>query len=166
MVFRSNFGIEFRVSNNDRAEADIDSNRISGGWEIYHPFASRDAAIKLQREGEVAYNRGLLRDALDWVVDHPANFARLTALRVVYFWFPKTLKPAQSILLAVLTLAGSTGLYLLLGTDRSTSLLLITVWLSYPLVYYLLQSAVRYRYPLTWTFLLLASLAGQRINRG
>ncbi len=157
--FRSNFGIELRLAHNDMAQPDIDRNRVGGSFDRFHPFVSPEAAEAVQREGEVAYNRRLRRDALDWIAANPFDAARLTALRALYFWFPHTLKPAQTLLLSTLSVAGVVGLLLMYRRGVPAAKVLLIVWTTFPLVYYLLQSAVRYRYPMNWTLLLAAVFA-------
>jgi len=156
--FRSNLGLELRLAFNDQALPDIDSNRESGSFQQFHPFVSRKAARKLERMGELEYNRMLLRETLDWIVEHPGRSARLVVLRCVYFWFPKTLKPVQTLILSLISVGGFLGLWVLIRRREAAALLFITLWLTFPLVYYLTQSAVRYRYPINWTLLLAAAV--------
>jgi hypothetical protein len=101
--FRSNFGIELRLAYNDSAWPDIDRNRFGGAFEQYHPFASAEAAQRLRAEGELAYNRRLLREAVDWMRSEPGQACWLFLSRTVYFWFPRTLRPLQSVFLSALS---------------------------------------------------------------
>lgn len=158
VLFRSNFGIELRLSYNDKAAVDTNSNFDRGVLDLYHPYFNRGEALRIQQEGEVAYNQGVRKEAITWMRDHPGRFVRLTILRFFYFWFPWTLEPYRSIAFMVLTLLAAAGLCLLVGEYRLEGRLMAILWLSFPLTYYLVEGAVRYRYPLTWTFLLLASL--------
>lgn len=159
--FRSNFGIELRLAYNEWAKPDIDSNRAGGSFDRFHPFVSQQAAADVQREGEVAYSRRLQAEAIAWIREHPREAARLTALRAIYFWFPKTLKPAQTILLSVLSLLAFIGLFLMRRRAIPAFPALLVLWTTFPPLYFLLQSAVRYRYPINWTLLLAAAFAAR-----
>ncbi len=156
--FRSNLGLELRLAFNEQALPDIDSNRESGSFQQYHPFVSRKAARKLGEMGELEYNRMLLREALDWIASNPGTSARLIFLRFVYFWFPKTLKPIQTMILSLISVGGFIGLWLLIRRKEPVALLFGALWLSFPVIYYLTQSAVRYRYPINWTLMLAAAI--------
>lgn len=156
---RSNFGIELRLAHNPWAKPDIDSNRVGGSFDRFHPFVSEEAAAAVQREGEVVYSRRMQTEAVAWIRDRPLEAARLTALRTLYFWFPKTLKPVQSFVLSGLSLLAFIGLYLMRRRAMPAFLALTVLWLTFPPLYYLLQSAVRYRYPMNWTLLLAAAFA-------
>jgi hypothetical protein len=159
---RSNLGIEMRISFNDLAWPDIDRNRVGGAWDLYHPSASAPAAVRLRDEGEVAYNRRLLADTVEWTRQHPSRALSLVAQRTLYFWLPYTQRPLQRLFLSALSVLGLVGLVLLFrgnAGQRRAALLIAAVWASFPLIYYLTQSAVRYRYPIIWTLLLTSSMA-------
>ncbi len=155
---RNNLGLELSVSHNDRARAAIDDNEKSGAYRG-HPFSSEAEALKVKQLGEAAYDREKMRAASNWIRTNPLRFLNLTVLRVFYFWFPKTTRPAQMLALWALTLTSIAGLQQLFRENRSLAWLMTTLWLSFPFTYYFLQSSVRYRFPLHWTFLLLSALA-------
>jgi hypothetical protein len=158
IFIRSNFGLELSVSNNDLAEAAMVDN-YKKGFSVGHPHVDRREAMKVQQIGEIAYNRGKMKDALDWIRENPIKFIRLTALRMLYCWFPKTDRLAQSIVAGILTIAGGIGLWQLFRINWLAAGLITTIWVSYPIIFYVLQFHPRYRYPLHWTFLILAALA-------
>jgi hypothetical protein len=158
MFVRDDFGLEFAMSNSERSRAAIDDNEKSGVY-AGHPYTSRAEALKVKQMGEVAYNRQKMQAGIDWLRSNPVDFARLTVLRIVYFWFPKTTRAWQAALLWVLVagaLVGATRLFVL---NRPAAVMLATIWISFPIPYYLLQASVRYRYPIHWTFLVLAAFA-------
>jgi hypothetical protein len=155
---RSNLGLELSISNNDLAKATMTDN-FGTGWSVGHPNARRHEAMKVQQIGEVAYNKEKMKNALDWIRDNPFKFLRLTALRIVYFWFPKTDRLPQSILAGILTIAGGVGLWQLFRVNRLAAALVIMIWVGFPITFYFLQFSTRYRYPIHWTFLILAALA-------
>lgn len=159
---RNNLGLELSVSNNDPARASIDDNEKSGAYK-QHPFSSLAEAERVKQLGEIAYQREKLQTARDWISANPARFAELTVLRTVYFWFPKTTRPAQMALLWLLTALGGAGLWQLFRSTRylhrAMAWGIALIWASFPLVYYLLQSSPRYRFPIHWSFLLPAAFA-------
>jgi hypothetical protein len=157
IAFRSNFGLELHVSNNENARAQIEDNARGPGYRMYHPSMSLEQARRVIELGEVAYNREQKRAAYIWIRENPFNFGRLTALRVVQFWFPlNPLRPYQSPILWLITCLGIGGLFSIARTDRQGAVFISGIWLSFPVIYYVMQSSMRYRLPLQWSFLLLA----------
>lgn len=163
--FRSTFGMELRLAYNDVAFPDIDRNSTGGSFNLYNPLSSVEAARQVAQEGEVRYNRRLLRDAFEWIQNHPGRAAGLLAERTVYFWFPRTLKPFQSVFLSLLSVVAIVALPNLLRTQRPAAILFIATWLSFPIVYYIIESAIRYRYPMIWTLLLAAASLTFRVGK-
>ena len=155
---RDNFGLEFSISNNDLAQATIDENETSGAYKG-HPYSNSREAAQVIKFGEISYNREKLHAAIDWIYFNPANFFRLVGLRFLYFWSPKTNRLLQSSILLLITVAGIVGLIQIFRTNHLAASLFMIIWLSFPVVYYFLQSSVRYRLPIYWTFLLLVSFA-------
>ncbi|GAB4109031.1 MAG: hypothetical protein Kow001_08310 [Acidobacteriota bacterium] len=162
---RSNFGIEFRMSNHDLAHADMVTNFTVPESRRHHPSLDPGAAAAVAEQGEAAYNRRLLSEALDWVQSRPLHFIRLTAKRIGNFWFPPTPEPLRGAALGLLAAVGSIGLLCGLRRGLAGAKAQVTVWLTFPAVYYLVQSAPRYRYPLTWAFLLYAVWAVGQLCR-
>jgi hypothetical protein len=107
--------------------------------------------------GEIKYNRQRMRQAGSWVRMEPRGFAKLTLERFVFFWFafPRT-QPLKFLLLALLTVVASLGLWLAIRRHRPLGLSILCLWIGYPVAYYILQTDGRYRYPIDWTFTLLA----------
>jgi len=158
---RGNFGLELSVSNNDWALPIFEQNLYTKEFQSTHPFSSLAAARTVERLGETAYYHLQLRTAFGWISSHPRRFLRLTAERVGYFWLPPIEPHAKGIISSLLTwcftLTGIAGLFVMLQDHRWPALAIGVVWLTYPLVYYLLQFDLRYRYPIEWTFLFAAS---------
>ena len=153
VLTRSNFGIEFWVSNGPGRTFDLPHN-----YGTYHPSSSPIEADALGDLGEVEYNRLKLAEAIDWVRAHPGEFLRLTARRFAAWWFP----PRPAILVApllVLTLLASTGLWLMFRLQPLVAWLFLLTWITFPDVYYIVQWSTRYRYPMDWQILLCASVA-------
>jgi hypothetical protein len=161
---RSNFGLEFSISNNPHAFI-LAADNIGNGdptnyFHMHHPWSNREEAQALLREGEAAYNRRKLHETVAWIKSDPGQFARLTAGRIAYFWFtPYTRQPWKNIVVTPLTVLAFYGLWVMLRRRMQLGYLLLATWLAYPLVYYLVQTDTRYRYPIEWTFVLLAVFA-------
>jgi hypothetical protein len=151
---RDNLGLELSVSNNEFAKPLLDDNITAPKY--HHPGSSVAEAIKLQGMGEIAYNRERLGEALGWIEAHPAAFGKLTLLRVRYFWFPRMQRAWQTLFYGLLTLFGFCGAYRAVCRRELAALLILSAWLTFPLIYYLIESADRYRYPIDWMLLLCA----------
>jgi hypothetical protein len=161
---RSNFGLEFSISNNPSAFVlavdNLGKDDPTNYFHTHHPWSSREEAQALLREGEVAYNRRKLHETMAWIRSDPGQFGRLTAGRIAYFWFtPYTAQAWKNFVVTPLTLLAFYGLWSMLRQRLPLGYLLLAMWISYPLVYYLVQTDTRYRYPIEWTFVLLAVFA-------
>lgn len=162
---RDSLGIELYVSNNDCAESSQDANIATGCHARTHPTRSQDEALLLVRMGEVRYNQYRLATAIDWIRSRPRRFAALTGRRMAEFWLP----PGSPAVAAItwLSLAG----FILMAIRKTPALAFIaSVVALYPLIYYVVQSSPRYRYPIMWISLLgagyaLAELAAMVLHR-
>jgi len=158
---RGNFGLELSVSNNDSALPLFEQNLYTKGFQNIGPLSSLSAAQAVERMGESAYYHQQLLAACRWIGSHPRRFLRITANRVGYFWFPPLEPHAKGIISSMLTwcltLTGIAGLFVMLQHHRWPAMAIGVVWLTYPLVYYLLEFDLRYRYPIEWTFLFTTS---------
>jgi hypothetical protein len=163
---RTNFGLELRLSNNDLAGPLERDNYEHGVYHVYHPLQSIREAEKVRDMGEVAYNKMAMDDAITWISAHPANFIRLTAERLFYFWFQPV--PGQRIKgawLGVTSLLCFAGLYFVWRRDPLAALLLTLMLLILPLPNYLVHVGLRHRYPLDWICNLLTVFAIRMILR-
>jgi hypothetical protein len=156
-VLRTNLGMTLHVSNNDCAQATLLATARVGCYERHHPNDSFTEARALQVMGEVAYDRSRVESSLNWIASNSARFWQLTLERSREFWFPQS---------------GNMGLRrygIWLGTVLSIAGVLLMVWkrepavgfvgcvlLVYPLMYYIVVSDVRYRYPILWLSFLAA----------
>lgn len=75
---RSNFGLEMDLANNSEAHL-LFADNVSVGfpnnyYHRHHPWASREQARRVERIGEIAFNRECLRRAVGWAQMHPRNF--------------------------------------------------------------------------------------------
>lgn len=149
---RDNFGLELWLANRPGAGPWINDNLP------VHPLNNMAEAEQVRDQGELAYNREKLDRAMAWIRANPADFARLTLLRFRYFWFPPHGLAVHLILWPLVVLAWL-GLVRLWRDDPASALAFTTLWVSFPLIYYLVQGDLRYRYPIDWSILLVAMYA-------
>jgi hypothetical protein len=157
---RSNFGLEFSISNCDEAHALSKDNivNVPGNYfHLRHPWANANEAALVREEGELAYNRASLHSALEWCRTHPSRFLSVTLQRMYQFWaLPSYGQRYKDVILEPITILAFIGLFLLVRRRQIAGLVMLAIWSGFPLVYYLVQADSRYRYPLDWSFLLLA----------
>ena len=156
---RSNYSLELSVSNEDDAHPKANDNFRNPIFR--HPSTSEAEAIRVQQLGEITYNRERASEARTWILRHPQRFLTLTALRTVYFWLPPY--PPHQFMKALLdypiTILALIGLYLMLQQRLRLGVFLGVLLLIFPAVYYPIEADTRYRYPIDWAFLFLASYA-------
>ncbi len=155
---RSNFGLELRMGNHEGAGANLDLSARAGTER--HPRTNEDEARKVKEFGELAYMRAAGREAREWIAAHPGEFLRLTALRVVQFWFGPVDDAVAALgigLVTLLSAAGAWRAFPVLSADRRAALLV--PFLLFPLVYYVVGFEARYRQPLDGLAHLLAASA-------
>lgn len=162
---RGNLGLELSVSNNDGALPT--HHNVLQNPQARHPHVSRQEFARRLEMGELQYDRARLADAVEWMGGHPRQFASLTAQRVRLFWVPQR---SHSILaLAQWGLAIFAAVGLLVLRRHPAGWLLAAIWSTYPLLYYLVQTDPRYRYPIEWSIFLAAAAGAspllERVNR-
>jgi hypothetical protein len=151
VLSRSNFGIEFRLSNAPESFALMEDNVSHGLLDRYHPAHSEAEWQRVRDMGEVAYNRDEMRLAEQEIRRDPGHFLRLTLERVWRFWLEPSRRLKSTLATTFVTLFGFAGLWML---PRAAGLKLVwLILLSYPLVYYLVEVDRRYRYPIEWIFI-------------
>ena len=156
---RDNLGLELYAETGDCVESDpIRCHNLR------HPNQSVSEALVMREIGEVPYNRSRLQLAFQWIDSHPSEFARATCRRIGQFWFPRPgASPVYEYSQWFLTVLSVAGLVLLFR-DRNRAFLFVAASLAiYPLLYYLVQSSIRYRMPVLWLSLLPTGLAMQRM---
>jgi len=155
LVVRTNLGMTLYASNNDCAQASLAEDMREGCYQTHHPNTSTSEAILFRTLGEVEYDRRRTVDAENWALGHPRRFGCLTAERFRYFWFPPLGEHefrTGAIWLA--TALSIPGIFLMLKHRLPVVVFVATVQLIYPLMYYVVVSDVRYRYPVLWLSLL------------
>jgi hypothetical protein len=168
---KDNFGMTVYASNNDCAKSSLAASGANGCYDAMHPNSSLQELLILNRLGESRYDSVRTGDTFRWIRSHPGAFARLTVRRMLDFWFPPPAWPLYSTLtIWVATGLAAPGLILLICRKIPVSLYIIAVAAAYPLLYYVVVSDVRYRYPLLWLSLLcagylLSDLAGTLSRR-
>ena len=152
---RDNFGMELYVSNNDCAEASFALNQANGCYSRVHPNSSDAEGRECQALGEAEYYRRRGAAAFEWIRHHPARFGALTAARFRMFWFPDAEdSPWYAHSIAFVTISGVMGMLLLARRRDPVVVFFAGALLTYPLVYYLVQSDPRFRTPILWISLL------------
>jgi hypothetical protein len=178
------------ASNNDCAQSSMIRDLMSGCYQTHHPNSSRPEAEYLRRVGEVRYDKNRTADAKAWIRAHPALFLKLTVRRIVEFWFPpaevippeyafsnnfgladyneRWMHQQHSIDYAIWTVTGISifGLALMVFRRQTVVVFVLAVLVVYPVMYYVVVSDVRYRYPVLWLSLLPAGYFICELMRG
>ncbi len=155
LVLRTSFGITLYSSNNNCAESSLARDAAHGCFQATHPVASQAEVALLNQVGEVQYDRNRAAAAWDWIRSHPARFRRLTGERILEFWFPDPIVSAYTAYgIWAITLLSIPGIVLMARRRQPVTLFVLAVWLVYPVMYYIVVSCDRYRYPILWTSLL------------
>ena len=153
---KSNFGLEFWVSNGPGRAFDLGTNM---GDPNLHPSNSLDEAQQVATLGEVKYNQQKLAETLSWIRDDPGDFLQLTARRFVAWWFP----PGPNLIVQAaklgLSLLAFAGLYFIFRRQPLTGWLFFLTWITLPDIYYVIQWSSRYRFPMEWQLLICAAAA-------
>jgi len=161
-VARTNFGMTFYASNNDCAQPNLVDDFYNGCYSAHHPAGSLKEARILLSVGEVRYDRARTEDTKAWIRSHPARFARLTAARIFYFWLPPFNNSRfGTIVIWIATILSIPGIALMAYRGIRYTVFVVTVLFVYPLMYYVMMSSPRYRYPILWLTLLPAGYFAQ-----
>jgi hypothetical protein len=161
---RGNLGLELAVSNNDCASSWSLDNLRSGCSARFHPNEILDVARQVAALGEPRFNALQLEKAASWIRANPSKFALLTVERLWRFWFPPTHHEKGTgywnvLLISLLTLLGIPGFFLLARVNGSAAWLFGGCLAAFPLIHYSVQIDLRYRYPILWISVFLASVA-------
>ena len=157
---RDNFGLELYSSNADCADARDYINGLNGCHQLLQANHNPHEAQLVRDMGEVNYNRSRLAIAKQWIHDHPVRFRALTLRRFQEFWFPS---PGEAgpycYSIWIVTAFSFAGLFLMARQRNSALLAILAILVFYPAVYYVVQTAPRFRVPILWVSLLPAGLA-------
>lgn len=163
---KDNFGMTLDASNNDCARPSLIESLREGCYQSHHPAWSRDEVQLLIRLGEVPYDALRTSTALRWIRANPRRFLELTRHRVADFWFPRAEGGIYAYTVWFLSLATAPGLFFLWRRRTGFALPALAVLAAYPLLYYVVVSDVRYRYPILWLSLLPAGYLLSRLIGG
>ena len=178
-VTRTNLGFTLYASNNNCAEPSLIKEELSGCYGASHPNENLREAQLLQRIGEIQYDHLRVADTRTWMKANPAKFLQLTGARFVEFWFPATevIPEGQGGFISIFGISGYAqrwvaqqnriaycmwlvtalslpGVVLMVRRREAVAVYILTVSVIYPLMYYIVVSDMRYRYPVLWLSLL------------
>ena len=163
LLFRSPFGLVLWMGNNPA---------VPDTWAWWlHPTEDAQERKKFVRMGEIAYMQEKQSLALQFIKTHPADFERFVFRRFMFNW-TGTLEPLADIWARIplwlkISVAGGylfsllafLGMFLVQRAQPLQSIPLLCLMLLFPLVYYISETALRYRHPIDPTMGLLAVLA-------
>jgi hypothetical protein len=156
---RSNLGLELRMGNADGATGDLEKE-IRALEEYQHPRTNPVEARLVQELGEPEYMRRAKAEAVHWITTNPWEYLSLTVSRTTQFWVGPLHRPGKALAVTALTILALLGAWYsvpqMAAPQRAA---LLTPLLCYPLVYYVVIYMPRYRWPLDWLLLSLASAA-------
>jgi len=158
-VLRSNFGLELSLAYNEHARAGAFDSDITDTHPILNPAISRHVA----QVGELSFNRERETQAWTWIRHHPAATFRLFSEHVLYFWFPPARNALLKVALGIITVTSIGGFLQLRSRNRHASFLIVLIWMSFPLIYYVTYWSSRYRYPIEWTLVLCSAALADSI---
>lgn len=143
---RDNFGVELRLGNGPGAD---------GTWMAYlHPSASIFALRQYQTMGEGAYIKMRRQQAVDFIKQDIPRFSWLCTKRFIYYW---SSSPRPGVWWSVhgrRSLFLTSSILLFWGLGRAVRKrkpgagLLLLLFLTFPIVYYVVFPHPRYRHPL------------------
>ncbi len=173
-VLRTNFGMTIYCSNNDCAQSSLFRNMANGCYQSTHPVLSEKESTLLKDLGELAYDRKRTADTFAWIRSHPNRFRQLTVSRVMEFWFPDG-DTGNLYAFWLSTILLVPGFIMMVRRREPVTAFVLFVSLVYPLMYYIVVSCDRYRYPILWASQLPAGycaaalverMRGRRVQRG
>jgi len=169
LVVRSNFGMTLYASNLDCSQSTLRQGQKSGCYDGAFPVESAAEVALMNQLGEVKYDRERGARAMEWIRSHPRRFAELTAARAVDYWFPPVEPPEHTFYaIWIVTLLSVPGMVLMARDGLRSVWVLSAICAVYPLMYYVVVSLSRYRYPIIWTSLVPAGyflwVVAQRIS--
>lgn len=166
VVVRTGLGLNIHFSNNDCSKTTLFEDLHSGCATLFQPNYNLAEARAFRDLGELNYDRARLTTAEDWMRRNPGRFLRLTFSRFITFWFPSTFEyPFKALTIWTVTLLSIPGLILMAFRRVHAAAFAAVVLAGYPLVYYVIVSDVRYRYPVMWLSLLPAGYSSIWILR-
>jgi hypothetical protein len=152
---RTTVGFELWMGNRSGATGFLDES-------LFPSFNSTELHDYKTR-GELSYTAHKFELAKKYIVDHPATFVRLTAIRIARYWFGTGAEHGSSLFAVHATLTsvfGLTGLILLFRRRHySLAILFALPLLLFPIPYYITHAEFRYRLALDPFLTILAAYA-------
>lgn len=155
VFIRSNAGFEFSLSNYHY------SNGM--GWPGRHPTGNVNEYNEYVRLGELAYIHSRTQRALQFVLQHPAEFASLVGIRFWAYWYgtyidyaSATLEPFPKWTYWPLSLLTLLGLITMIARHERGAWLFAAVVFAYPFPYYFTFAEPRYRHAVEPLLLLIS----------
>ncbi|HVN21090.1 MAG TPA: hypothetical protein VMU05_20050 [Dongiaceae bacterium] len=157
---RTGLGQNLRCSNHDGVYASIELINAHSDLKQMYALNSAAESRNIRSMGELAYDRHQRELAFEWIRWHPGRFALLSAQRCLYFWGGPQEHSFELLVTSAYTILGLCGLALM---RRRVGALVFRMWCTtlatYPVVYYFVQYAPRYRVAIDWMIWLSAGLA-------
>jgi len=166
---RSVMGLQLWMGNNEYYR-----DRFPG-W--LHPINNMSERAEYVRSGEIAYMEEKRREAIQFMVHHPWQEARLACMRFIATWvgtdnpirdflrdhtFSLRISLASNLLTAIGVVLGAISMF----RRRSPYALPVVAFpVVFPLVFYVTQALLRYRHPIDPVILLLTAIAIRELMR-
>jgi 4-amino-4-deoxy-L-arabinose transferase-like glycosyltransferase len=159
---RSGFGLELYIGNNGYSQHWVNRD--------LHPNHSDAELSEYIRVGEAAYMDHKLQQGKDYIRNHPAWFAWMTARRIVYLWTgywsfnaaylkDEPLDPPNIFVNTTMSLLGFWGLWRVYRRDPALAARFAVVLFFYPLTYYFSHPETYYFRPVDPLIVVLAAVA-------
>jgi hypothetical protein len=161
VLMRDNLGLEVLYGNHEhvRPSAELNADDPASLQDFMHPGQSVPEATLIKEMGEIAYNKRDLHWAEGWIESHPGEFLWLTVERFFFFWLGPLNHAFETLIISSYTLLGIAGLGLIRKRVGAIQFRLwCTVLFFYPLMYYIVAFAHRYRVQIDWMIWLSAGL--------
>jgi 4-amino-4-deoxy-L-arabinose transferase-like glycosyltransferase len=158
-LLKSSMGFHLLVGNNPYC------NGVTFYCDDFNKVFSTEELRELQQLDEVQVNKIMHRKAISFIKDNPKMFLESTLKRIYYYWSPVNpyrttrYESLRIVFYGPVLILAALGVVLTRKKWRETSLLL-ALFLSQPLFYYVTQVTInRYRYAVEAFLILLASYA-------
>ncbi len=135
---RGNFGPNLWYGNHPGVQGPAD--------ETLNPTKNRDEFMVYEQMGDAGYAASRQRMALGFIQQHPAEFLRLTWVRIIYFWTAS--EEFGPIWRACVSLLAFVGLLLMRRNSIAGLAPFASALLLFPLPYYVTHSESFYRHPI------------------
>lgn len=162
LPLRSNFRLEVYIGNNVEAPVMlVDWNR--------HPASNSSELAEYRDVGEINYMKAKRTQALAYIGSHPTTFVTLTLRRIVFVWtgfwsWNARYLASEPFGLPFILFGTVLSLFMLIGLRTayraipSSTVLLMSMLLCQPLVYYVTHPALEYRHAIDPVIAMLATL--------